>query len=400
MEVFLSDWLNLALRWGHMIAGIGWIGTSFYFIGLDVSLRRRAGAREGVDGSAWEVHGGGFYHVEKYSVAPKELPEDLIWFKWEAYITWVTGFALLVVQYYFNASTYLIDPGVADLPPWQAIAISVASLAAGWLLYDGLCRSPVGRHTVALGMAAFVLILAASFLFTQIFSGRGALIHVGAFVGTIMAVNVFMIIIPGQKKVADALMRGEEPDPRHGAVAKQRSVHNTYLTLPVLLMMVSQHYPMLTGHPHAWILVGLILVAGALVRHGFVRHEAGDALGKFAWAPAVAAVGFAVALVMTAPTTDLTKDPALAALEVSDAEAEDIVATHCANCHSANPAHEGFDDPPKDIAFDSLDEIRRYGGLIQQQAVASDTMPLGNETGMTEEDRRRLGAWLIKQRGE
>jgi len=396
MEVFFSDWLNLALRWAHMIAGIGWIGTSFYFIGLDVSLRRRPGSREGVDGSAWEVHGGGFYHVEKYSVAPKELPEDLIWFKWEAYITWVTGFALLVVQYYFNASTYLIDPGVADLAPWQAIAISVASLVAGWLLYDGLCRSPIGRHTVGLGLATFVLILAASYLFTQIFSGRGALIHVGAFIGTIMAVNVFMIIIPGQKKVADALMRGEVPDPRHGAVAKQRSVHNTYLTLPVLLKMVSQHYPMLTGHPHSWILVGLILVVGAVVRHAFVRHEAGDALGKFAWAPAVAAVGFAVALVMTAPTTD----PAMAALDVSDAEAQEIVATHCVNCHSATPAHEGFDDPPKDVAFDSLDEIRRYGGLIEQQAITSDTMPLGNETGMTQEERRRLGAWLIKQRGE
>jgi uncharacterized membrane protein len=205
-----------------------------------------------------------------------------------------------------------------------------------------------------------------------------------------------MIIIPGQKKTAEALMRGEDPDPRYGAVAKQRSVHNTYLTLPVLLMMVSQHYPMLTGHPHSWLLVGLILMVGALVRHAFVRHEAGDALAKFVWAPGLAAVGFAAALVMTAPRTD----PALAALEVSDAEAQEIVATHCTNCHSASPAHEGFDDPPKDMAFDSLDEIRRYGGLIEQQAVASDTMPLGNETGMTEEERKRLGAWLIKQRGE
>jgi uncharacterized membrane protein len=396
MEVFLSDWLNLALRWAHMIAGIGWIGTSFYFIGLDVSLRKRAGDKEGVLGSAWEVHGGGFYHIEKYAVAPKKMPGDLIWYKWEAYLTWVTGFALLAVQYYVHASTYLIDPGVADLAPWQAILISVASLVAGWLIYDGLCRSPLGRHTVALGLATFVLILAASYLFTQVFSGRGALIHVGAFIGTIMAVNVFMIIIPGQKKTAEALMRGEDPDPRYGAVAKQRSVHNTYLTLPVLLMMVSQHYPMLTGHPHSWLLVGLILMVGALVRHAFVRHEAGDALAKFVWAPGLAAVGFAAALVMTAPRTD----PALAALEVSDAEAQEIVATHCTNCHSASPAHEGFDDPPKDIAFDSLDEIRRYGGLIEQQAVASDTMPLGNETGMTEEERKRLGAWLIKQRGE
>ena len=221
MDVFLADWLNLLIRWAHMVAGIGWIGTSFYFIALDVSLRRRETMKEGVAGTAWEVHGGGFYHVEKYMVAPKDLPADLLWYKWEAYLTWVTGFALLAVQYYWHASAYLIDPAVAALAPWQAIVISVVTLIAGWLVYDGLCRSSLGRNTAVLGVLTFVLILAAAFLFAQVFSGRGALIHVGSLVGTIMAANVFMVIIPNQKKVTAALLRG---DLRHALTVERGKV--------------------------------------------------------------------------------------------------------------------------------------------------------------------------------
>jgi len=393
MDVFLADWLNLLIRWAHMVAGIGWIGTSFYFIALDVSLRRREGMREGVAGTAWEVHGGGFYHVEKYLVAPKDLPEDLLWYKWEAYLTWVTGFALLAVQYYWNASAYLIDPGVLALAPWQAVAISAASLIAGWLAYDGLCRSPLGRNTALLGALVFALVLAAAYGFGQVFSGRGALIHVGSLVGTLMAANVFLVIIPNQKQVTAALIRGEAPDPRYGAIGKQRSVHNTYLTLPVLLMMVSSHYPLLTGHPHAWLLVGLILVVGALVRHALVRHEAGDPLRRLAWAPAGAAMALAAALVLTAPATRVTE----AGLAVSDQEVLAITRAHCIACHAARPSHEAFEAPPKDVALETLDELRRYAVLIEQQAVRSEVMPLGNETGMTEEERRRLGAWLARQ---
>lgn len=393
MEAFASDWLNLLIRWTHMIVGIGWIGTSFYFIALDNSLKKRAAMNEGVYGTAWEVHGGGFYHVEKYMVAPKHLPDDLIWFKWEAYLTFLTGFALLVVQYYWHAKTYLIDPNVMALEPWQAIAISVGSLLAGWAIYDGLCRSPIGKDTGLLAIMVFALIVVASALFSQVFSGRGALIHVGAFVGTIMAANVFMVIVPNQRKLVAQLMKGEEPDPRYGRIGKQRSVHNTYLTLPVLAMMVSNHYSFLTGHPHSWVLVALILIIGGTARHFMVRHDAGDPIGRIIWAPATAAVGLTAALIMTAPRTD----PALAAMTVSDAEVLQIAKTHCAVCHAAKPRHEGFTEAPKEVKLESIKDIRRWAMLIDQQAVRAEIMPPGNETQMTVDERKRLGAWIARQ---
>lgn len=389
---FAMDWMNLLFRWAHLIVGIGWIGTSFYFIALDLSLRKRPGMKDGVAGTAWEVHGGGFYHVEKYLVAPKELPEDLIWYKWEAYLTWMTGFALLVVQYYANASAYLIDPSVLELTPGEAVLISMLSLGGGWLVYDRLCKSPVGRNTPLLAVCLFVLIVGAAYLFTHVFSGRGALIHVGAFVGTIMAVNVFGIIIPNQKKIAASLMAGEAPDPRLGAIGKQRSVHNNYLTLPVLLMMVSNHYPMLTGHPQSWLLVALILVIGGMVRHFLNRHDAGDAFGKFWWALPIAAIGLITAMIMTAPR-DFS-----GAGQVSDATAKALITAHCAMCHAATPTHEGFEEAPKGIHLESVADLRRYADQVMAQAVQSDAMPLGNETGMSDEDRATLGAWLSQQK--
>ncbi|MBN9670606.1 urate hydroxylase PuuD [Roseibium aggregatum] len=389
---FAMDWLNLLFRWAHLIVGIGWIGTSFYFIALDLSLRKREGMKEGVFGTAWEVHGGGFYHVEKFTVAPKELPDDLIWYKWEAYLTWVTGFALLIVQYYFNATAYLIDPNVLKLVPSEAILISVASLVGGWLIYDRLCKSPIGRNTPLLALCVFVLIMAAAYMFTHVFSGRGALIHVGAFIGTIMAVNVFGVIIPNQKKIAASLMAGEAPDPALGAMGKQRSVHNNYLTLPVLLMMVSNHYPMLTGHPHSWLLVALVLIAGAMMRHFLNRHDAGDDLGKFWWSLPAAAIAIVIAMVMTAPRDFSGSE------KVADNTVLQIAQKHCAVCHAANPQYEGFDEPPKEIELDSLENLHRYADQIMQQAVQSDAMPLGNETGMTEEERATLGAWISQSK--
>ncbi|WP_417683835.1 urate hydroxylase PuuD [Roseibium sp.] len=389
---FAMEWLNLLFRWGHLIVGIGWIGTSFYFIALDLSLRKREQMKEGVLGTAWEVHGGGFYHVEKYMVAPKELPSDLIWYKWEAYLTWVTGFALLVVQYYFNATSYLIDPSVLKLTPGEAILISVMSLVAGWLVYDRLCKSPIGRSTPLLAVSLFVLILGAAYLFTHVFSGRGAFIHVGAFVGTIMAVNVFGIIIPNQKKIAASLMKGEAPDPALGAMGKQRSVHNNYLTLPVLLMMVSNHYPMLTGHPHSWLLVALILVIGGMVRHFLNRHDAGDPLAKFWWSLPVAAVGLIAAIIMTAPKDYSSADA------VSDASVLTIARTHCAACHAAVPTHEAFEEAPKEIHLETIEDLKRYADQVMVQAVQSDAMPLGNETGMSDDERALLGAWISQQK--
>jgi len=393
MLTFAADWLNLLIRWAHMVVGIGWIGASFYFIGLDVALKKRPIMNPGVYGTAWEVHGGGFYHVEKYTVAPEHLPDDLIWYKWEAYLTFLTGFLLLIVQYYFNPQAFLIDPAVAQLYSWQAIAISIGGLTLGWFVYDGLCRSSIGRHTGLLAAAVFVLIVAAAWAFTHIFSGRGALIHVGAFVGTIMAANVFQIIIPNQKLIVASLMRGETPDPRLGAIGKQRSVHNTYLTLPVLLMMVSNHYPMLTNHPQSWLLVALVLVIGGSVRHFFVRHEAGDAVKDILWAPGIAAAGLIAALIVTTPRAD----PALAGVGIDDAQVVALTGKHCTPCHSDKPTRQGFAEAPKGVKLTSVELIRRYGPQILAQAVNSNTMPLGNETGMTEIERRQLGAWILKQ---
>jgi uncharacterized membrane protein len=392
MTAFAADWINLLIRWGHLIAGIGWIGTSFYFIALDLSLKRRDDMGEGVAGTAWEVHGGGFYQVEKYLLAPKALPGDLIWYKWEAYLTWLTGFALMIVQYYLNASAWLIDPGVMALAPWQAIAISIGALVAGWLVYDVLCRSPLKGRPEYLATAVFVLILAAAWGYTQVFSGRSALVQVGAFLGTIMACNVFMVIIPNQKKIAAALMAGRDPDPALGAIGKMRSVHNTYLTLPVLVMMVSGHYPMLSGNHQAWALVGLIVVGGATLRHFLVRHEVGDPLAKIAWTLPVIAAALIAAIWMTAPVKRSG-----AGIEVSDDDIIALTRKHCVMCHAARPSHEGFEEPPKGMTLETLDEVRRYASLVRQFTVDADVMPLGNETAITDAERQKLGAWLDAQ---
>jgi len=393
MSAFVVDWLNLLVRWAHLIVGIGWIGTSFYFIALDLSLRTREHMREGVAGTAWEVHGGGFYHVEKFVTAPKDLPPDLLWYKWEAYLTWVSGFALLILQYYWNANAYLIDRSVVPLLPVQAIVLSVGSLVVGWLAYDYLCKSWIGRNTALLALAVFILIVAAAWAFSNIFSGRGALIHVGAFVGTIMAVNVFGVIIPNQKKITAALIAGETPDPRLGAVGKQRSVHNNYLTLPVLVMMVSAHYPMLTAHRHTWMVVAMIVVMGAAVRHFINRHDAGDPLARIAWALPVAAVALAVAMYLTAPVSRAS----FAGLEVTDEVAFRIVGSHCVMCHTEYPSHEGYEAPPKGVILGDLADMRRYREEILNQAVYGNAMPLGNENGMTRAERNQLGAWLLGQ---
>lgn len=393
MATFAADWLNLLIRWAHLVVGIGWIGSSFYFIALDLSLRKRERMNEGVYGTAWQVHGGGFYHVEKYLVAPDTLPGDLVWFRWEAYLTFVTGFLLLVVQYYWNARSFLIDPTVLALTPGEAIVISVASLVAGWFIYNALCRSPLGRSTPMLAIALFVLIIGFSILFTSVFSGRGALIHVGAFIGTIMAANVFAVIIPNQRKVTASLLAGDKPDARYGLEAKQRSIHNNYLTLPVLILMVSNHYPLLTGHPHPWMLVALILVLGGMVRHFLNRHDAGDEFGAFWWTLPTAAATLLLALVLTAPRPA----PITGFTAATDADALAIVGTHCVMCHSAAPTHDAFDEPPKGVVLTSLDDLRRFAGPVAQQAVHSNAMPLGNETGMTAEERQRLGAWIAAQ---
>ncbi len=389
MLAYAADWMNILTRWFHLIVGIGWIGTSFFFIALDVSFRKDPKTPSDVYGTAWLVHGGGFYHVDKYVVTPERLPEDLKWYKWDAYLTFVSGIVLMAVQYWLNARAYMIDPKVLPLEPWQAIALSIGMLAGGWFTYDAICRSPLGRTTLPLAAVVFALIVGAAFVFTHVFSGRGAFLHVGAFVGTIMAANVFRVIIPNQRKMVGQLMAGETPDGRLGAVAKQRSVHNTYLTLPVLLMMVSNHYPILSNHPQSWLLAALILVVGGPIRHFIVRHEAGDPLAKILWAPGVAAVGLVAALILTAPKTATVVGGV-----PTNAEIVALTAKHCVMCHAPKPTHEAFSEPPKGVTLGSIEELLRFAPLVKTQAVDTDAMPLGNETGFTPADRARLGAWL------
>jgi uncharacterized membrane protein len=388
MDVFLGEWANLLLRWAHMIVGIGWIGTSFYFVALDYSLNRKD-ARPGLFGSAWQVHGGGFYHVEKYTVAPPQLPPHLHWFQWEAYLTWVTGFGLLIVQYYLHANAYLIDPAVMPLTPLEAIGISVASLAAGWVIYDLLCRL-LGDRTLLLSAAVFVLILAASVLYTKVYSGRGAFLHVGAFVGTIMAFNVFAVIIPNQKKLVAQLVRGEAPDARYGLIGKQRSLHNNYLTLPVLVMMVSPHYPFLFSHPQAWLIVALILVSGGLFRHALNRIDAGDDWNAYSWTAPVAVFALVCAIYLTAPASRSGG----AGAAVSDAEILTLSQKHCVSCHARKPTHESFQEAPKNVTLETVADIKRFAPLVLSQTVQNKAMPLGNQTVMTDTERDRLGQWI------
>jgi uncharacterized membrane protein len=392
MDPFLLEWLNILTRWGHLIAGIAWIGTSFYFVALDLSLRKAATMPKGVMGEAWEVHGGGFYHVRKYLSAPEELPPDLIWFKWEAYLTWITGFLLLIIQYYMQADLYLIDASIMVLTNLQAIGISVASLLAGWIIYDQLCKSPIGQHTGWLALSVFALIIAAAYGFSHVFSGRGAFIHVGAFVGTMMAANVFAVIIPNQRKITATLLKGETPDPIYGKIGKQRSLHNTYLTLPVLFMMTSNHYAIITGNAHAWALVGLIVLGGGVARHFLLRHEVGDEMAEIAWTIPVIATALMGALFLTQPTTGQ-----VSTLKVSDEEAFAIIKNRCSSCHAANPTDATIKQAPKGIVFSSIEDMKRYAKQIEIQAVLNHAMPMGNKTGMLQEERDKLGAWIAAQ---
>jgi uncharacterized membrane protein len=400
MEAFAIEWLNLLFRWAHLIVGVGWIGTSFYFIALDLSLRKRDGQASGVFGSAWLVHGGGFYDVQKYTVAPKQLPDDLVWYKWEAYLTWVTGFALIILQYYYNASAYLIDPSVMALSNWEAIGISLVSLAGGWFFYNTVCKLFLGRSTMWLGVTVFMFIVAAGYGYTHVFSGRGAFIHVGAIVGTMMAFNVFRIIIPNQKKIVASLIAGEEPDPTLGQIGKQRSVHNNYLTLPVLLMMVSNHYPFITNHPQSWLVIAFILIAGACFRHFLNSHEAAhgkpiEEVSNYSWALLVGAIAVAFLVILTAP---IERDISNVG-NVRDANIIALSQKHCVSCHAAVPTNEFFTEAPKGVKLETVEELTRYAALIKAQAVDTDIMPLGNETGMTDQERAELAVWIANLDG-
>ncbi len=287
----LTEWLSAIVRWLHVIAAMAWIGSSFYFIHLDLSLKARAGQPDGVKGEAWQVHGGGFYQMIKFLVAPARMPDELTWFKWEAYTTWLSGFALLVLVYYLNADLFLIDRAVLDVAPSTAAAIAFLSLLAAWLAYEAMCRSPLGNHEVALALIGYVFLVAMTYGFTHVFSGRGAFTQIGALIGTIMVANVFVIIIPYQKKTVACLLKGETPDPRWGGYGKQRSVHNNYLTLPVIFLMLSNHYPLFFATRFNWLIVAVVLLTGPVIRHFFNSRHAGLGTPWWTWIAAAAGMG-------------------------------------------------------------------------------------------------------------
>jgi len=396
------EWMNLLVRWLHIITGIAWIGASFYFVWLDNSLRPPAPggelARKGVAGELWAVHGGGFYNPQKYMVAPAELPAELHWFKWEAYSTWLSGFALLTIVYYFNAQAMMVDRSVADLSSWQAIGIGLGSLVVAWVFYDLLCRSKLGKHDLAFGAVIFAFLVGATWVLTHFLSGRAAYIHVGAMIGTIMVANVAMVIIPGQRKMVNAMRAGQKPDPVYGIRGKQRSVHNNYFTLPVLFIMISNHFAMTYHHAHAWAVLGMIMLAGVFIRHFFnLRHK-----GRIEWKyPAIGVLLLAAVAIAIAPRPAAVSAPASAqpgavsaGAGAQFAQVQGIIAQRCVSCHAAHPTQPGFAAAPAGVALDNAQGISQNAARIYQQAVQLKAMPLANMTNMTDAERAQVAAWF------
>lgn len=394
MEAYIVDWMSLVGRGVHLVTGIAWIGASFYFVWLDNHLqppKAAADAERGVGGEVWSVHGGGFYHAQKYKVAPPALPETLHWFKWEAYSTWLSGMFLLALIYWYGAEVYLIDPTVADISKLAAVLTGVASLAVGWIVYDLLCKSPLGQNDLKLGAVLFVFLVAAAYFLCQIFSGRGAFIHFGAMLGTIMVANVAMVIIPGQRELVNATKEGRSPDPRHGLMGKQRSVHNTYFTLPVLFVMISNHYAMTYGHAYNWLILIALSLAGALIRVYFVMRHSGSA------SPLPLAVSIVLLLMVAAviaPVSTPGPQDSAGAERPEFARVVAVVHERCGSCHAAQPTQAGFTAPPAGIVFDTEQSITAQAAVIHQQTVVSKVMPIANLTQMTVEERELIDRWF------
>ncbi|HWE21063.1 MAG TPA: urate hydroxylase PuuD [Hyphomicrobiaceae bacterium] len=402
MSDILWIWGEAFLRWLHVVAGIAWIGSSFYFIHLDYSLKKREGLAPEAYGEAWQVHGGGFYNMVKYLVAPARLPAELTWFKWEAYATWVSGFALVVAIYYANAGLYLISPEVLDVPPATGIALSAGGLVLGWIVYDALCRSPLGRNEAVLAATGFVLLTALAWVSTRLFSPRGAFMQMGALIGTIMAANVLMVIIPGQRKVVADLIAGRAPDPVHGRRGKQRSTHNNYLTLPVVFVMLSGHYPLAYATRWSWVIFALLLVMGGTIRHFFNLRHQGKPSPWWTWGAAAACALVIVWLSTLGPAGAAVprgaKGAEAATAPVTFQQVEEIVISRCSMCHAADPVWRGIIRPPHGVVLDTPERIKMHARDIALAAVWSNAMPPSNVTSMTPEERQMLATWLSSRR--
>ncbi|MBD1587356.1 urate hydroxylase PuuD [Pseudomonas typographi] len=436
MQAHLMEWLNLGVRWVHMIVGIAWIGASFYFVWLENNLDRR-NPGEGLSGDLWAIHGGGIYHLKKYKLAPPQMPEHLHWFKWEAYATWLSGVALLCVVFYFNPTLYLLAPG-STLSGAEGVALALGSLALAWFIYDILCDSYLGDRPAVLALILFVLIIGACYGFSKVFSGRAAYLHTGAIIGTIMVGNVFRTIMPAQRALVAAIKENRTPDPSLPAKGLLRSRHNNYFTLPVLFIMISNHFPSTYGSPYNWAILAGIAAVAILVRHYFnTRHNS----QRYAWALPVGALGMLCLAYVTGPTpvarpanaqvefqplpetalggrraddptppppaaAPTTPAPAAPSAQAQAAQAtpasgsggfakvHSVIKERCTVCHSANPTSSLFSSAPAGVMFDTPEQIQQMAARIQAQAVASQIMPLGNVTQMTPEERQLIGDWI------
>ena len=396
----LLDWLEFAVRWLHVVTAIAWIGSSFYFIALDLGLHRDRNLASGADGEEWQVHGGGFYHIQKYLVAPDRMPADLVWFKWESYATWLSGFALLCLVYYLGADLFLIDPSVMDLAPWQAVLLSIASLGLAWVIYDLLCRSPLGGNPTLLMVVLYLVLVGFALFYTHVFTGRAALLHLGAITATVMSANVFLVIIPNQKIVVADLVAGRTPDPKYGKIAKLRSTHNNYLTLPVLFMMLSNHYPLAFATRWNWVIASLVFLMGVTIRHWFNSRHARKGSPWWTWGATLALFLLAAWLsaAPAAPPADAAEARLSPAAERFAAapgfeEVTGIVQGNCSMCHAAEPGFDGIARAPKGVMLETPGQIAAHARQIYLQAAASHAMPPPSASFIEPGDRARIAEW-------
>ncbi len=395
MEAYIVDWLQLVLRWTHMITGIAWIGASFYFVWLDNHLQNAPQWQQdrGIGGELWAIHGGGVYEVGKYKKGPEQMPETLHWFKWEAYTTWISGMLLLAAVYYLGADAYLIDRRVADLSSTQAIAIGLGFIVVGWFVYDLLCNSRLANNIVLLSSLLLIMLVASSYTLAHLFSGRGAYIHIGAMIGTMMVGNVFAVIMPSQRALVKAIEEGSQVDPSWGAKAKLRSTHNTYLTLPLLFIMISNHYPMTYGHEYNWLILLVITAITACVRQYFVLRHKGIVKPALLIGSVLATI--LLAALITPPSATSTT-PSTSTNTPTLSEIHTIVTSRCSSCHSAQPTDDVFTVAPAGVILDSEAQIRQWAPRILARTVHTQDMPFMNKTGMTDSERQRLGAGLTQ----
>ncbi len=397
--IILYEWLEIGVRWLHVITAIAWIGSSFYFIALDLGLRQTPSLPPLAHGEEWQVHGGGFYHIQKYLVAPDMMPDHLTWFKWESYATWLSGFAMLVLVYYLGSELYLIDPAIADLTAPQAIAISLGSLAFGWIVYDLICKSRFGDDNTRLMIGLYIILVVMSWGYTQVFTGRAALLHLGAFTATIMSANVFMIIMPNQRIVVADLKAGRKPDPKYGKIAKQRSTHNNYLTLPVIFLMLSNHYPLIFATQYNWLIASLVFLMGVTIRHWFNSRHARRGNPHWTWF-VTAVIFILIAWLSSTPARNTPDEATLkgAALTYASALGFDdvvsIVQGRCSMCHAAEPSWEGMYWPPKNVVLETPSQIAHAAKQIYLQAGITHAMPPANLSYIDPAERAAIVNWF------